>query len=239
MYDELAHLWPLIGPPEEYATEADYRRDALRAKLGPGRHELLELGVGGGSNLSHLTGEFQLTAVDLSEKMLANSVKLNPDVEHHVGDMRSFRRDRRFKAVLIGDAIAYMTTESDLKAAFATAVAHLDRGGVLIVSPDWCREDFTGTRVFRSSPRRDGPLELTYVEYVHDPDPSDTTIESVFVYFLKEGTNLRIEQDRHVTGLFPLSVWLGLLDEAGFDVEIRRFDWSEEIQPYLLVGVLR
>ena len=80
MYDEFAHLWPLIGPPEDYAAEASYWREALRAMLGPGRHEVLELGVGGGSNLSHLTEDFQATAVDISEKMLANSIKLNPDV---------------------------------------------------------------------------------------------------------------------------------------------------------------
>ena len=67
MYDELAHLWRLISPPEDYADEARYWRDALRAKLGSGRHEILELGVGGGNNLSHLTSEFQATAVDLSE----------------------------------------------------------------------------------------------------------------------------------------------------------------------------
>ena len=30
MYDEFAHLWPLISAPEDYATEARYWRDALR-----------------------------------------------------------------------------------------------------------------------------------------------------------------------------------------------------------------
>ena len=238
MYDEFAHLWPLIGPPEDYAAEASYWREALRAMLGPGRHEVLELGVGGGSNLSHLTGDFQATAVDISEKMLANSIKLNPDVDHHVGDMRSFRLRRKFKAVLIGDAIAYLTTEADLRSTFATAVAHLDSGGVIIAAPDWSRESFTGTRVFHST-RREGGLELTYVEYDHDPDPSDTTIESVCVYFLKEGKDLRVEWERHVTGLFPLNTWLNLMKEAGFDAEKRPYPSDEGHQPFLLVGVLR
>ncbi len=53
MYNEFAHLWPLISDPKEYAVEASFWRDALRAELGPGRHEILELGVGGGNNLSH------------------------------------------------------------------------------------------------------------------------------------------------------------------------------------------
>ena len=114
MYTDLAHLWPLISPPEDYAEEAGYWRDVLREKLGPGRHEILELGVGGGHNLSHLTGDFQATAVDLSEKMLEHSRRLNPEVEHHVGDMRTFRLDRKFDAVLVHDAICYMLNEDDL-----------------------------------------------------------------------------------------------------------------------------
>ena len=121
MYDEFAHLWTLISAPEDYAEEARYWRDALREKLGPGRHEILELGVGGGNNLSHLTSGFQATAVDISEKMLANSTRLNPGVEHHVGDMRTVRLEREFKAVLIHDAISYLTTEDDLRKTFATA----------------------------------------------------------------------------------------------------------------------
>ena len=56
LYYELAYLWPIISPPEEYAEEAGHWHDAIRGKLGPGRHQLLELGVGGGHNLSHLTG---------------------------------------------------------------------------------------------------------------------------------------------------------------------------------------
>ena len=135
LYDDLAHLWPLISPPEEYAEEACYWREVLRAKLGPGRHQVLELGVGGGHNLSHLTSDFQATAVDLSEKMLSLSRGLNPGVEHHLGDMRTVRLGRVFQAVLIHDAIQYMLTEADLRAAFATARAHLAPGGVIIAAP--------------------------------------------------------------------------------------------------------
>ena len=70
MYDEFSHLWPLISPREDYAEEAACWRDALREKLGPGRHEILELGTGGGNNLSYLTADFQATAVDISDEML-------------------------------------------------------------------------------------------------------------------------------------------------------------------------
>ncbi len=239
MYDEFAHLWTLISAPEDYSEEARYWRDALRAKLGPGRHEILELGVGGGNNLSHLVGEFQATAVDASEGMLQNSMRLNPGVQHHVGDMRSVRLGRKFDAVLIHDAISYMLSENDLRKTFATARAHLEPGGVFIAAPDWFRETFPGTLLTAHPTKRDGHLELSYVEYDYDPDPNDTAIETIFVYFIRENGRLRVEQDTHITGLFPIQTWLDLMAEAGFEVEKWPYDVHEDgHESWLLVGTL-
>jgi SAM-dependent methyltransferase len=238
LYNDLAYLWPVISPPEEYSLEAWHLREALRAKLGPGRHNLLELGVGGGHVLSHLASEFQATAVDISEQMLALSRQLNPEVEHHLGDMRSVRLGRTFHAVLAHDAITYMLSEDDLRAAFATARAHLEPGGVFIAVPDWFRETFEGTSVHHWIKQKDA-LEVTLIEYVHDPDPTDTTIESILFFLLQEHGQLQIEQDQHITGLFPLNTWLHLMSEAGFQVEEIRYPAYEGgYGGNLLVGVL-
>ena len=48
MCDEFAHLWPPTSAPEDYVEEAQYWHDTLREKLGPGRHEILDLGDCGG-----------------------------------------------------------------------------------------------------------------------------------------------------------------------------------------------
>ena len=34
---------------------------------------------------------------------------------------------------------------------------------------------------------------------------------------------MRVEEDRHTTGLFPLDTWLRLMREAGFSVEQKSF----------------
>jgi SAM-dependent methyltransferase len=238
LYNDLAYLWPVVSPPEEYVLEAWHLREALRTKLGPGRHTLLELGVGGGHVLSHVASEFQATVVDISEQMLALSRQLNPQVEHHLGDMRQVRLGRAFQAVLVHDAICYMLSEGDLRAVFATARAHLEPGGVFIVAPDWFRETFKGTAVHHWIKQK-GALEVTFIEYVHDPDPNDTTIESIFFFLLQEDGQLRIEQDRHVTGLFPLDTWLRLMSDAGFAVEeIRHPAYEGGYAGNILVGVL-
>jgi hypothetical protein len=46
------------------------------------------------------------------------------------------RLKRTFDAVLVHDAITYMLTEDDLRATFATARAHLQRGGIFVSAPD-------------------------------------------------------------------------------------------------------
>ena len=221
LYTDLAYLWPVISPPEEYAEEAGYWRRALRDRLGIGEHRILELGVGGGHNLSHLTSDFQATAVDISPQMLALSMKLNPDVQHHLGDMRTVRLGQTFDGILIHDAISYMLTEGDLRATFATAKIHLRRGGVFLVAPDWVREAFKGTTVLHWV-RKKGDVEVTIQEYLHDPDPADTELESIFTYTIIENGNQRVEQDTHITGLFPASTWTRLMEETGFEVETLR-----------------
>lgn len=238
LYGDLAGLMGLISPPEEYAEEAGRWREVLRARLGEGRHEILELGVGGGHNLSHLSAEFEATAVDISPAMLDACRRLNPGVTLHLGDMRDVRLGRTFAAVLIHDAISYMLTEADLAAAFATAAAHLRAGGVLIVSPDRFRETFRAPEATHAV-HRHGDGVVTYFEYTFDPDPADTTVETLMVYLIEEAGRLRVEHDRHVTGLFPRATWVGLLGEAGFFVEIREFSLAELDHPYELLVATR
>ncbi len=239
MYTDFAQYWTLISDPADYAQEARYWRDALRAKLGPGRHQILELGVGGGNNLSHLTGEFQAVAVDLSPQMIEQARKLNPDVEFRTGDMRTVRLGRKFKAVLVHDAISYMSTEDDLLAVFATAAAHLGPGGVFLTAPDWFQESFRDPIVNHGT-NSDGATIFTNLEYVYDPDPTDTTIECLSWYLIREGASLRIEEDKHVFGLFSLQVWCELMERSGFAVEKLAIDAQDDPrQGWLLLGVLR
>lgn len=236
LYGDLAWLWPLMSPPAEYVAEAAHWKAALRENLGPGRRCLLELGVGGGHNLSHLTGEFDAVAVDLSEPMLAHSRRLNPGVEHFLGDMRTVRLGRTFDAVVIHDAIAYMLSGDDLRAAFATAAAHLGTGGVFVTSPDYVAETFVDGSIACETRPFDGG-SFTYVEYQWDPDPSDTQTETVFTYIIRRGGKVQIEQDRHLFGLFPLRTWESLMAQAGFAVARRDYPVRDDGQPrWLLIG---
>ena len=234
----MAYLWPIISPPEEYAGEAEVFGDVIHEKLGSGRHRLLELGVGGGHNLSHLTVDFDCTAIDLSPDMLALSEGLNPGVEHHLGDMRKIRLGQTFDVVLLHDAASYLLTEQELQETFATAAAHLRPGGVMMVAPDWVQETFPDGWVYTWDRQKDG-VEVKIEEVMVDPDPSDTQVESTYTYTIKKAGETTVEIDTHITGLFPIQTWSDLMGQAGFTVEVRTLPPNEGgYGSWLFIGVL-
>src|SRR5262245_5230197 len=142
LYNELAGWWSLVSAPEEYKEEATQYIAMIRgAAAGPVR-EVLELGSGGGNNASFMKAAFALTLVEPSDGMRAVSAALNPECAHAAGDMRTVRLGRTFDAVFVHDAVVYMATEDDLRAAIQTIGAHLAPGGVAVVAPDETAETF-------------------------------------------------------------------------------------------------
>jgi SAM-dependent methyltransferase len=223
LYRELAAWWPLLSAPEDYAEEAEeYRGLIVEASDGQAR-EVLELGSGGGNNASHMKAHFRLTLVDRSPQMLAVSRRLNPDCEHVEGDMRSVRLGRTFDAVFVHDAIAYMTTEDDLRGVFATAFEHCRAGGVALFVPDHVTETFEPAVHHGGHDGSDRALR--YLDWTWDPDPTDTTVrmDLTYVFHEPDGSDqsrvaVRVVHDEHLCGLFPRATWLSLIREAGFEV---------------------
>lgn len=213
----------MLTPVGDYAGEARAIRKLLRAawrRAGARsqRRSVLDLGAGAGHLLNHLTKDFDAVAVDLSPDMAQQCRQLNPLVQCVVGDMRSIRLGRVFDAVLIHDAIDYMSREEDVLLALRTASAHLETGGLLLVAPTYVRETFIDHQAEHDS-LACGDKQLTYLSYIHDPDPDDDCFELVLVVLVDERGVVRVEEDRHVCGLFSFNKWLTMLEDAGFAVQ--------------------
>ena len=99
LYGDLAKWWPLLSAPEDYAEEAGVFREVLCGAAHFPISTILELGSGGGNNASHLKAHFEMTLVDKSPGMLKVSRKLNPECDHHLGDMRTIRLGISYDAV--------------------------------------------------------------------------------------------------------------------------------------------
>lgn len=232
LYSELASWWPLISAPEDYAEEAASFAALLKQACGP--RTVLELGSGGGNNASYLKRHFTMTLCDLSPDMLAVSRKLNPDCEHHQGDMRTVRLGREFDAVFIHDAIMYMTTEADLARAIETAALHCRKGGAVLLAPDCFLEGFTpGT----SHGGHDGTGRgARYIQWEHPAAPGQTAFITDFVFLLREGDGpLKVVYDRHHDAVFPRETWLRLCRNAGLEPTVH---YPQHLQAEQLTAIV-
>ena len=169
----------------------------LKARGQLGHYEtaetLLELGSGAGHNAVHLKRRFRCTLSDVAPGMLDLSRELNPECEHVAGDMRTLRLGRTFDAVLVHDAIVYMTTRDDLRAAAATAFLHTRPGGAAIFAPDYVRETFA----------EQTELLKGWLAKLPVQDPKIETVKGKpFVLWIFAGAALTLLLDRGLTAFF-------------------------------------
>jgi trans-aconitate methyltransferase len=214
LYSDLASWFHLLTAPQDYAEEAEFARKTLVEAGSTPIRTVLELGAGGGNNAFHLKTAFSMTLTDISQSMLDESRRINPECEHIAGDMRTLRIGRQFDAVFVHDALTYMTSREELILCMNTALVHCRPGGAALFMPDYVRERFV-TGVHHGGHDGDD-RSLRYFEWTFDPDPSDTTYTVDFVLLLREGNSpVRVEHDHHVNGLFSREEWLECLRDAG------------------------
>jgi SAM-dependent methyltransferase len=218
IYDDLAPWFHLLTHPSDYEEEADFITRVIDAVADGSASTLLELGSGGGNNASHLKARFTCTLTDLSEPMLELSRTLNPECEHLQGDMRTLRLGREFDSVLVHDAVSYMTTENDLRAAIATAAAHVRPGGVALFLPNASRETLELGTDHGGHDGDDG-RSLRYLQWTRDDDPADDTYQVDFTVVLREeGLPTRVVHELYTEGLFADAIWRRLIEETVLDV---------------------
>lgn len=220
LYGDLAGWWQAISPPSEYAEEAALYVEMIREAASRPVREVLELGSGGGNNASHMKRHFGMTLVEPSDGMRGLSRRLNPECEHLPGDMRTVRLGRRFDAVFVHDAVMYMTTEGDLRAALATVAEHLAPGGAALVAPDATAETFSESTEHGGGEDAGG-RRARYLEWTLPPAPGGTSFETHYAFLLQEpGGAVRVAHDVHRGGLFPRATWLRLFREVGLAAEL-------------------
>lgn len=218
LYNELARWWYLLSAPSDYEEEATFFLGLFTQGIPSPDRTLLELGSGGGNNAFYMKSAFKgVMLVDLAEEMLGMSRTLNPECEHRQGDMRDVRLNQTYDAVFIHDAIDYMTNLDDLRLAIQTAWVHCRAGGMLVLAPDHVRESFEPSTEHGGEDGEDGRA-LRYLEWSYDPDENDTTYLTDYIVVTHEaGQPTQVSAEQHELGIFPVSDWLEVMGEVGFE----------------------
>lgn len=143
--------------------------------------------------------------------------------------MRTLRLNRQFDYVLVHDAVCYMTTVEDLRAAIETAAVHCRPGGTVMFLPDYVKETFTMGTEEGGEDAEDG-RGFRYLEWRWDPDPADTVYFVDYAFLLRESNgDVRVVHDRHVEGVFPRDVWLDAFARAGIPASSELDAWGRDV----------
>lgn len=106
---------------------------SLIQKHHPEAATVLELACGTGSVLKQLDFDYEVTGVDLSEKMLETAARKVPHVRLIRADMTKVALDEQFDVVLcVYDSINHLLKFGQWEAVFERAHAHLEEGGIFV-----------------------------------------------------------------------------------------------------------
>lgn len=140
VFEAYSEYYDLLYNTKDYAAEANYI-DTLLKENNSGKN-LIELGCGTGLHACLLAEKgYTVNGIDLSDVMLekaeARKNNLPADIEKNIsfvkGDIRSFANEKKYdSAISLFHVMSYMTSDSDLNSAFATAKKHLNPKGLFI-----------------------------------------------------------------------------------------------------------
>lgn len=127
VFGAYSRYYDLLYKDKDYESEANY----IASMLGNAK-TVLELGCGTGKHANLLNKKgYDVYGIDLSESMIEEAKKLGNACK--VADVRTFRCDKKFDAVISLFHIAsYQTSDDDIINYFKTASIHLEKGGKFI-----------------------------------------------------------------------------------------------------------
>jgi len=235
VFNEYARYYDLLYRDKDYAGESDYVNGLIRSNL-PGALSILNLGCGSGRHdrcLAELG--YSVTGVDMSEEMLSCArlaATGNSSLEYVQGDARTVQMERKFDAVIsLFHVMSYQITNADLKAAFATAAAHLKPGGLFLFDCWYGPGVLSDRPTRREKELEDDAIKVTrIVEPLLHPNENVVDVNyQVSISNKKTGEIRDIRETHRMRYLFIPEI-IGYLEEAGLTP---RFSvcWMEDTPP--------
>lgn len=230
VFGAYSRYYDLLYRDKNSAEEAEYLA-ALISKHDPGAKSLLDFGCGTGRRDLLLADlGFEAAGVDRSEEMLAVADARRPTCDpsrpfptFHQGDLRALRLDRTFDVVTaLFRVMSYQAGNQDLRAALATARAHLAPGGLFIFDCWYGPAVLTDRPAVRVKRLEDDALSITRIaEPVMHPNENLVDVRYVFVRDKASGALEELRETHRMRYLFKLEL---MLAEAGFSL-VEAADW--------------
>lgn len=185
---------------------------ALIERHRPDASTLVDFGCGTGRDLEILAKRFDCAGVDLQPGLVDYARRARPGLDVRVGDMRTVRLGRTADTlVCLGNSLAYVHENDDIRAVFRTFAEHAHPGTVLVLcSPvaPIAREESQRARIETTR----GPVSVT-IRYGWDLRTQINTVHRHWVF--DSGEEARDVIRRRVLGPRELELYTAL---AGFEL---------------------
>ncbi len=199
----------------------DYEREACRLHRLIQRYKrssgnrLLDVGCGTGEHLRYLRAFYQVQGVDRSPEMLHIARQKLPEVEFHLGDMRSFHLEKTFDVIVcLFGSIGYVETYEGLRQAIENMKRHLSQDGILIIEPWFGPEEIenghTHLAVVEERERKVVRIGYTHVQ--------GKCSEIRFHFVIADRRGIDAFEENHRLGLFTEEEYRQAIEGAGLRV---------------------
>jgi SAM-dependent methyltransferase len=164
--EEYARAYDAIYRQKDYDAECDLLEKIFGEYAAGHVRDILDLGCGTGNHALRLAARgYHVTGVDVAVGMLAIAKEKargrDLDVAFHEADIREFRLDRIFDAVLMMFAVlGYQIENGDVLLSLRTARRHLRPGGLLMADFWYGPAVLTHRPEERSLSTRDGDIDI-------------------------------------------------------------------------------
>lgn len=216
MFQLSAQQYDQLYANKDYEREAHLLRERL-ARLDPSLHTLLDVACGTGSHDEHLCRFYEVDGLDLRPEFLDAARLRNGSGRYHVADMRDFRLDRLYDAVLcLFSSIGYVRTLQDLLATLVCFREHLTARGVVVIEP-WLTPEQWQSPSIRWDHSPEGETHIVRMAR-STQKASGADIISVLEWHYLVGTRdgVAYSRETHELGLFSRRQMESALRQAGF-----------------------
>lgn len=237
-FNAYAAYYDLIYRDKDYASETRYVESLIQRHC-PGAREVLELGCGTGIHAVELARRgYAVMGVDRSSEMTTRAgqraaTAISRDGVPPVfstGDLRDFRAQRKFDAVIsLFHVMSYQVANRDLAAAMATAAEHLRPGGLFLFDCWYGPGVLTDPPVVRVLRLEDEASRVTRIaEPEHRPNENRVDVHYDIRVERADGTD-SIRETHPMRYLFAPEVDL-MLELAGME-RVGLYAWMRETAP--------